>query len=89
MGSNLFYDKYLTIPYNIDKIPNSPEIHQLPTQTKNNLRIMSHLINFSAIRLNVVNPRSMSTYVKLKAIIGHILNNFGSVLIKFDLFYPI
>ena len=34
IGFNLLDDEDFTIPYVIDTIPNSPSIHQLPTQAK-------------------------------------------------------
>ena len=34
VGFNLLDDKYFTIPYVPDTIPNSPDGHQLPTQAK-------------------------------------------------------
>ena len=40
ISPNLFDDKYFTIPYVIDTIPNLPVGHQLTTQSKKNLWII-------------------------------------------------
>ena len=41
VGFNLLDDEYFTIPYITNKIPNSPDGHQLPSQAKINLRIIA------------------------------------------------
>ena len=41
VGFNLLNDEYFTIPYITDTIPNSPASHQLPTQIKRNVSIIS------------------------------------------------
>ena len=39
-------DKYFTIPYDIDKIPNQLDGHQLPTQDKKNVWIIAINIEY-------------------------------------------
>ena len=40
VGFNLLDDKYFTIPYITDTIPNSPAGNQLPSQSKRNVCII-------------------------------------------------
>ena len=39
IGFNLFDDEDFTIPYVTDAIPNSPDVHKIPTQAKENVWI--------------------------------------------------
>ena len=41
IGFYLLHDKYFTIPYIIDTIPNLPAVRNLPTQAKNNLWVVA------------------------------------------------
>ena len=41
IGYNLLDENMFTVLYILDKIPNSTDIHQLPTQAKNNLCVVA------------------------------------------------
>ena len=85
--------EYFTIPYVTDTIPNSPDGHQLPTQSKKKLWItaingeepitaqcaLDELNHHQTIRKN---PRSRSVYAEERDSRGKILKRFVPALIK-------
>ena len=86
--------------HTIDTMPNSPAGNKLVTQSKNNVFIVSisgmnpsqkrgHFTNYSAIRLNLGNPRSRAVYAKGKSTSANILKNFSPYFIKLNLWFYI
>ena len=49
----------------------------------------AQMMKSRAIRLNVVNPKSISVYSEVRATRGNILNKFSPYLIKSDLWFHI
>ena len=95
-----FGDEEFTIPYVIDKTPNSPAGHKLPTQADKNVSIIDingeELITAQGVlgeinyhKIHMENTRLKSVYSEGIATRGQILNIFVPDLIKSDLRFHI
>ena len=100
IGFSLLDDEDFTISYNIIKNPNSSTSHKLQHNLRRicgSLLLMGdirpqkrgHLMNSSAIIINMVNSMSRSVYFKEIYTSRYILKNFGPYLIKLDLWFCI
>ena len=100
IGLNLLDDRYFTIPYVVDTIPNSPAGHQLLTQAKKNVWIFAINGEDSITAQGALDklhyhknwrgsPKSISVYAEGRATRGQILKIFGPYFIKSDLWFHI
>ena len=99
-GFNLLDDEYFTIPFVTDTIPNSPAGHQVPTQAKQNVWIISIDVEETITAqgaLDEINrhqtPHGKSKFhisiCRKRATIENILKIFVPDLIKSDLWFRI